>query len=43
MWTYVIRRVIAIPIMLFILSFVLFLLIWTLPGDAAFSIVAGIA
>ena len=43
MWTYVIRRLIAIPVMLFILSFVLFLLIWTLPGDAAFSIVAGIA
>ncbi|MBH76950.1 MAG: hypothetical protein CL897_01770 [Dehalococcoidia bacterium] len=42
MWTYVIRRLVAIPLMLFVLSFVLFLLVWTLPGDAAFATVAGI-
>lgn len=34
---YIIRRVIAIPVMLLVLSFILFLLIWTLPGDAAFA------
>ncbi len=43
MWSYIIRRLVAIPVMLLILSFVLFLLIFILPGDAAFSIVAGIA
>lgn len=37
MWNYIIRRLMAIPVMLLILSFVLFLLIWTLPGDAAFT------
>ncbi len=42
MWTYIIRRLVAIPIMLFILSFVLFLLIYILPGDASFAVVAGI-
>ena len=34
---YIIRRLIAIPVMLLVLSFILFLLIWTLPGDAAFT------
>lgn len=43
MRNYIIRRLIAIPVMLFVLSFVLFLLIFILPGDAAFSIVGGIA
>lgn len=43
MWTYIIRRIVAIPVMLLILSFVLFLLIFILPGDAAFSVVAGIS
>lgn len=37
MRTYIIRRLIAIPLMLLLLSLVLFLLIWTLPGDASFS------
>ncbi len=37
MWAYIIRRLIAIPLMLLVLSFILFLLIWTLPGDAAFT------
>ena len=37
MRTYIIRRLIAIPLMLLVLSFILFLLIWILPGDAAFS------
>ncbi len=34
---YIIRRLIAIPLMLLVLSFILFVLIWILPGDAAFS------
>lgn len=42
MWTYIIRRVVAIPIMLLVLSFILFLLLWIKPGDAAFARVAGI-
>ena len=37
MSSYIIRRLIAIPLMLLVLSFILFLLIWTLPGDAAFA------
>ncbi len=37
MRTYILRRLIAIPLMLLLLSLVLFLLIWTLPGDASFS------
>ncbi|MCY3881574.1 MAG: ABC transporter permease [Dehalococcoidia bacterium] len=37
MSAYIIRRLIAIPLMLLVLSFILFLLIWILPGDAAFS------
>ena len=37
MATYIVRRLIAIPLMLLVLSFILFLLIWILPGDAAFS------
>ncbi|MDE2668710.1 MAG: ABC transporter permease [Chloroflexota bacterium] len=37
MRTYIIRRLVAIPLMLLLLSLVLFLLIWTLPGDASFS------
>ena len=37
MSAYIVRRLIAIPLMLLVLSFVLFLLIWILPGDAAFS------
>ena len=42
MRNYIIRRLVAIPIMLVILSFVLFLLIYILPGDASFAVVAGI-
>jgi peptide/nickel transport system permease protein len=37
MSAYIVRRLIAIPLMLLVLSFILFLLIWILPGDAAFS------
>ena len=37
MSSYIIRRLIAIPLMLLVLSFILFLLIWILPGDAAFA------
>jgi peptide/nickel transport system permease protein len=37
MRTYILRRLMAIPLMLLLLSLVLFLLIWTLPGDASFS------
>ncbi len=37
MRTYILRRLMAIPLMLLVLSLVLFLLIWTLPGDASFS------
>ena len=37
MGNYIIRRLVAIPLMLLVLSLVLFLLIWTLPGDAAFT------
>ena len=43
MWNYIIRRLIAIPLMLLVLSLVLFLLIWTLPGDAAFTAALSIA
>lgn len=42
MRNYIIRRLVAIPVMLLVLSFVLFLLIYILPGDAAFRVVAGI-
>ena len=42
MWTYISRRLIAIPILLLFMSFVLFLLLWIKPGDAAFATVAGI-
>ena len=42
MRNYIIRRLVAIPLMLLVLSFVLFLLIYILPGDAAFRVVAGI-
>ena len=37
MSAYIIRRLLAIPLMLLVLSFLLFVLIWILPGDAAFS------
>ncbi len=37
MSAYIIRRLLAIPLMLLVLSFILFVLIWILPGDAAFS------
>ena len=40
---YIIRRLIAIPLMLLVLSLVLFLLIWTLPGDAAFTAASSIS
>lgn len=42
MWTYIIRRVVAIPVTLLVLSFILFLLVYILPGNAAFAVVAGI-
>lgn len=42
MWTYIIRRVVAIPATLLVLSFILFLLVYILPGNAAFAVVAGI-
>ena len=37
MSAYIIRRLMAIPLMLLVLSFILFVLIWILPGDAAFA------
>lgn len=37
MSSYITRRLVAIPMMLLVLSFILFLLIWILPGDAAFA------
>ena len=42
MRNYIIRRLVAMPIMLLVMSFVLFLLLWIKPGDAAFAVVAGI-
>ena len=42
MWSYIIRRVVAIPVTLLVLSFILFLLVYILPGNAAFAVVAGI-
>lgn len=42
MWTYIIRRLVAIPVTLLVLSFILFLLVYILPGNAAFAVVAGI-
>ncbi len=40
---YILRRLIAIPLMLLVLSLVLFLLIWTLPGDASFTAASSIS
>ncbi|MCY4392913.1 MAG: ABC transporter permease [Chloroflexi bacterium] len=42
MRNYIIRRLVAMPLMLLVMSFVLFLLLWIKPGDAAFAVVAGI-
>ena len=42
MRAYIIRRLLAVPLMLFGMSIILFLLLWVRPGSAAFASVASI-